>query len=114
MKNCTDYTFQKQFLSQYKSNMVSKLPSMIDTSSSSTTSASTPMVKFLPVVFSYSLSVKLDDSNSLLCRQQVSAAIHGHKLQRFLSVKGDPPLNYLISVDEVTGKKNPEYLDWEQ
>ena len=70
---------------------------------------SSSMAKFVPVVFTHSLSIKLDDNNFLFRKQQVGVAIWGHKLQKFILENENP-----IAVgDHVQGKINPEYLDWE-
>ncbi|KAK4840954.1 hypothetical protein QYF36_022262 [Acer negundo] len=72
-------------------------------------------IKFVPVSFKHSISVKLDNGNFLLWHQQVVAAIKGHKLQKFIldGLSSIPP-KFLSTADEVKGQVNGDFLDWEQ
>ncbi|KAL6338621.1 hypothetical protein AAG906_021336 [Vitis piasezkii] len=75
---------------------------------SSSLKSSPSIAKFVPVVFAYSLSIKLDDSNFLLWKWQVGVAIQGHKLQKFILENENPPERFLTTGDRVQGKINPE------
>ncbi|RVW15330.1 hypothetical protein CK203_085569 [Vitis vinifera] len=55
-----------------------------ENSFSSSLESSPFMAKFVLVVFARSLSIKLDDINFLLWKQQVGSAIRDHKLQKFI------------------------------
>ena len=75
---------------------------------------SSSMAKFVPVVFAHSLSIKLDDINFLLWKQQVGSAIRDHKLQKFILENENPPERFLTVGYHVQGRINPEYLNWKQ
>ena len=78
-------------------------------------SASVSVYRFVPVVFTHSLSMKLDNGNYLLWRQQVSAVIRCHKLQDFISDMVIRPLMFLTEADRAWNKLvNQEFLNWEQ
>ena len=85
-----------------------------ENSFSSSLESSPSMAKFVLVVFTHSLLIKLDDNNFLLWKQQVGVAIQGHKLKKFILESENPPERFLIARDHVQGKINPEYLNWEQ
>ncbi|KAL5744767.1 hypothetical protein ACOSP7_027634 [Xanthoceras sorbifolium] len=55
------------------------------------------------------LTVKLDNFNFLLWRQQVLAAIKGNRLSSFIDPAVQPPDRFNID-----GSVNEEFLDWEQ
>ncbi|KAL5789587.1 hypothetical protein ACOSQ2_004475 [Xanthoceras sorbifolium] len=55
------------------------------------------------------LTVKLDNSNFLLWRQQVLAAIKGNRLSSFIDPEVQSPDRFNID-----GSVNEEFLDWEQ
>ena len=85
-----------------------------ENSFSSSLESSPFMAKFVLVVFARSLSIKLDDINFLLWKQQVGSAIRDHKLQKFILENENPPERFLTARDCVQGKINPKYLDREQ
>lgn len=59
------------------------------------------------------LSVKLDNENYLLWKQQVMAAICGHNLLHYLEASSRPP-KYLTTQDEISGSINVDFNEWEQ
>lgn len=65
-------------------------------------------VKATPVTSKHSLSVKLNNENHLLRKQQVFAAIRGHKLMNFLESCLRPQQS-LSSQDEENGNVNVEF-----
>ncbi|PON50827.1 hypothetical protein PanWU01x14_220640 [Parasponia andersonii] len=62
------------------------------------------MARFNPVVFSHSLSIKLDGDNFLLRHQQFQAAIRGHRLHRYIDEACAPPLIFLSPEDNAHGR----------
>lgn len=54
--------------------------------------------------FTHPISIKLDDKNYLLWRQQVSVAIRGHDLQSFIQESNVVPKKYLTAEDEKMAK----------
>lgn len=66
------------------------------------------------IVFNRASSVKLDNENHILWKQQVIAAIRSHHLFHFLDGSRSNPLQYLSSQDRVSEQVNPAFLDWEQ
>ncbi|PON88107.1 hypothetical protein TorRG33x02_161330 [Trema orientale] len=89
---------------------------MVASSSSSSSSSlliSLPasMARFNPVIFSHSLSIKLDEDNFLLWRQQVQAAVRGHRLHRYINEACAPPLMFLSPEDRARGRVSQEFLD---
>lgn len=87
--------------------MVSELGDSTMASSIASTS------KTSPTIFKNVLSVKLNNENYLLWKQQVMAAIRGHNLLHFLEESSRPP-RHLSRNGEVSGDVNIEYLEWEQ
>ena len=81
-----------------------------ENSFSSSLESSPFMAKFVPVVFAHSLSIKLDDINFLLWKQQVGSSIRDHKLQKFILENENPPERFLTARDCVQGKINPSIL----
>ena len=78
-------------------------------------SASVSVYRFVPVVFTHSLSMKLDNGNYLLWRPQVSAVIRCQKLQDFILDMVIRPLMFLTEADRAWNKLvNQEFLNWEQ
>ena len=82
-----------------------------ENSFSSSLESSPSMAKFVLVVFTHSLLIKLDDNNFLLLKQEVGVAIQGHKLKKFILESENPPERFLTARDHVQGKINPEYLN---
>lgn len=66
--------------------------------------------KINPKWFKHVLSVKLNNENFLLWKQQV---IRGHNLMQYLESSAKPP-KYLSQEDDNTGNINPEFLEWDQ
>ncbi|KAL5781189.1 hypothetical protein ACOSP7_006218 [Xanthoceras sorbifolium] len=62
-----------------------------------------------PMSMKLALTVKLDNSNFLLWRQQVQAAVKGNRLFSFLDPEVSPPPKLSSN-----GSISEEYLDWEQ
>ncbi|KAL5750485.1 hypothetical protein ACOSP7_025088 [Xanthoceras sorbifolium] len=62
-----------------------------------------------PMSMKLALTVKLDNNNFLLWRQQVQAAVKGNRLFSFLDPEVSPPPKLSSS-----GSISEEYLDWEQ
>lgn len=87
--------------------MVSELGDSTMASSIASTS------KISPTIFKNVLSVKLNNENYILWKQQVMAAIRGHNLLHFLEESSRPP-RHLSRNGEVSGDVNTEYLEWEQ
>ena len=71
-------------------------------------SASSPTL----VSFTHSISVKLDDRNFLLWKQQVEAVIKAHRLQNFVMTQETPP-QFSSDYDFELGNVNESYLQWE-
>lgn len=65
------------------------------------------------MVFSHSLSIKLDDTNFLLWRQQVYVAIRNHKLGNFISKDFIPP-KFVTTENLNVRVLNPDFIDWDQ
>lgn len=65
------------------------------------------------ISFKHSLSVKLNNENYLLWKQQVLAAIRGHKLPHYLESSAIPA-KFLSTDDEHAGNVHTDYLEWEQ
>ena len=59
------------------------------------------------------MSVKLDDTNFYIWRQQVDGVIRSHKLSDFV-FKPAIPDRYLSDADRVSDTVNPAFLVWEQ
>ena len=64
--------------------------------------------------FDHSISVKLNEKNFLLWKQQILPCIRGRKLLRFLQGPAMVPPEFLTPEDEELGVVNQEFLDWEQ
>ena len=78
-------------------------------SSPSSSSTSSPLVSF-----SHKIGTKLDDSNFLLWRQQIVAAVRGHGLEKFLGGETLIPQSYLTDDDRIAERLNPEYVSWQK
>ena len=81
----------------------------IASSPSSSSTPSSPLVSF-----SHKIGTKLDDSNFLLWRQQIVAAVRGHGLEKFLGGETLVPESFLTDADRGAGKLNPEYVSWQK
>uniref|UniRef100_A0A803QAS1 Retrotransposon Copia-like N-terminal domain-containing protein n=1 Tax=Cannabis sativa TaxID=3483 RepID=A0A803QAS1_CANSA len=68
--------------------------------------------EFNPVYFNHNISIRLNDHNFLLWKQQVFAAIRGNRLQGFIQDRAPPP-QFLNDVDQASNTFNPDFLDWE-
>ncbi|KAF7834776.1 Retrovirus-related Pol polyprotein from transposon RE1 [Senna tora] len=66
------------------------------------------------VSFNHPISVKLDDKNFLLWRQQVYSAIQGHDLEGFVTGVDSVPEKYLTAEDRASKKLNPEHVSWKK
>ena len=70
--------------------------------------------RFLPVSFTHSFSVKLDNNNFLILKQQVVFAIKGYGLQRFVFFESAIPPRFLLKEDAQAGNVNKAFVEWEQ
>uniref|UniRef100_A0A803QDW0 GAG-pre-integrase domain-containing protein n=1 Tax=Cannabis sativa TaxID=3483 RepID=A0A803QDW0_CANSA len=64
-----------------------------------------------PVYFNHSISIRLNDHNFLLWKQQVLAAIRGNRLLKF--IKEPPPAEFLTEDDRAHNRVNQIFTDWE-
>lgn len=64
------------------------------------------------VTFHYPISVKLDEKNYLVWRQQVLAAIYCHELKKFIEESSERPQRYANVEDELAGKVSSEFISW--
>uniref|UniRef100_A0A803Q9W1 Integrase catalytic domain-containing protein n=1 Tax=Cannabis sativa TaxID=3483 RepID=A0A803Q9W1_CANSA len=64
-----------------------------------------------PVYFNHSISIRLNDHNFLLWKQQVLAAIKGNRLLKF--IKETPPAEFLTAEDRAMNRVNQAFVDWE-
>ncbi|KAM6582052.1 hypothetical protein CsatB_009054 [Cannabis sativa] len=67
--------------------------------------------EFSPIYFSHNLSIRLNDHNFLLWKQQVMAAIRGNRLYSYIT--NDHPPQFLTEQDQHSKTFDPSYLDWE-
>ncbi|RVW27670.1 Retrovirus-related Pol polyprotein from transposon TNT 1-94 [Vitis vinifera] len=70
--------------------------------------------QFVLISFNHSISIKLDQNNFLIWRQQVEVAIKGYKLSKFINGINTALPKFLSSMDETNGKINQNFSDWEQ
>lgn len=84
------------------------------TSSSSTSNTLISIQKANVVSFNHIVSIKLDEKNFLLWRQQVLATIKGHELQKYITKSCKIPKKFLSIEDETSGRINDEYAAWEK
>uniref|UniRef100_A0A803PCU8 Retrotransposon Copia-like N-terminal domain-containing protein n=1 Tax=Cannabis sativa TaxID=3483 RepID=A0A803PCU8_CANSA len=61
-----------------------------------------------PVFFNHTLSIKLNDHNYLLWRQQVLAAIRGNRMTNYIQENSAPP-QFLTDEDQEAYNVNPDY-----
>lgn len=66
-----------------------------------------------PIAFKHNLSMKLNNDNHLLWKQQIVAAVKGHNLMKYLE-SPNKPLKFLTIQDQDAGKINAEFVEWEQ
>uniref|UniRef100_A0A803QHI8 Reverse transcriptase Ty1/copia-type domain-containing protein n=1 Tax=Cannabis sativa TaxID=3483 RepID=A0A803QHI8_CANSA len=64
-----------------------------------------------PVYFNHSISIRLNDHNFLLWKQQVLAVIRGNRLLKF--IKEPPPAEFLTEDDRAHNRVNQIFTDWE-
>uniref|UniRef100_A0A803PR82 Retrotransposon Copia-like N-terminal domain-containing protein n=1 Tax=Cannabis sativa TaxID=3483 RepID=A0A803PR82_CANSA len=64
-----------------------------------------------PVYFNHNISIRLNDHNFLLWKQQGLAAIRGNRLLKF--IKEQPPAEFLIEEDRVQNRVNQIFINWE-
>jgi len=60
-----------------------------------------------PILFSYTVSEKLSDTNFLIWKQQIEPVIKAHRLHRFVVNPNIPP-QYTSLSDCDLGKENPD------
>uniref|UniRef100_A0A803NGJ8 Integrase catalytic domain-containing protein n=1 Tax=Cannabis sativa TaxID=3483 RepID=A0A803NGJ8_CANSA len=65
-----------------------------------------------PIMFSNNLSVRLNDHNYLLWKQQVLVAIRGNRLLQFIQ-DTTPPLKFLSDLDQASKNLNPAFVEWD-
>lgn len=71
--------------------------------------------RFVPISFSHSFLVKLDNSNFLIWGQQVISAIRGHCLQSFVfNGPSTIPPRFLSQGDAVLRRVSPEFQNWKR
>ena len=70
--------------------------------------------RFVPINFNHSLSVKLDNKNFLIWKQNIVSAIRGYGLQRFVFSDDEVLVQFLTREDARSGKATKEFLEWEQ
>ncbi|KAH6776917.1 hypothetical protein C2S51_008229 [Perilla frutescens var. frutescens] len=58
------------------------------------------------------ISIKLDDTNYLLWKQQVMAVIEGFGLEKFLVGEESPPKKFIPGTSSDDVIENPEYVSW--
>ena len=66
------------------------------------------------ISFNHSISIKPDQNNFLIWRQQVEVAIKGYKFSKFINGIDTALPKFLSSTNETSGKINPDFFDWEQ
>ncbi|KAF7802369.1 histone deacetylase [Senna tora] len=66
------------------------------------------------IAFNHNLSVKLDDKNYLLWRQQILAALEGHDLEKYVAGSRFVPPKFDTEGDREAGKLNLSYLKWKK
>ncbi|KAK6131035.1 hypothetical protein DH2020_035223 [Rehmannia glutinosa] len=80
-------------------------------SSSSTSSISSTSSQALQPL-SQLITVKLNEGNYLLWKQQITAAVKGYGLEGFLTGEKQEPEKFLPESSTTTGIINPEYVNW--
>lgn len=65
------------------------------------------------VKLSHLISVKLDEKNFKLWKQQIDGVVRGHRLQRFITVPAVPP-RFISNSGPTHTVESDAYLDWEQ
>ncbi|RVW84028.1 hypothetical protein CK203_040597 [Vitis vinifera] len=70
--------------------------------------------RFVPINFNHSLSVKLDNKNFLIWKQQIVSMIRGYGLQKFVFSDDEVLVQFLTREDVRSGKETKEFLEWEQ
>ncbi|KAF7824348.1 Retrovirus-related Pol polyprotein from transposon TNT 1-94 [Senna tora] len=66
------------------------------------------------ITFNHNLSVKLDDKNYLLWRQQILAALEGHDLEKYVTGSRFVPPKFDTEGDRDAGKLSLNYLKWKK
>lgn len=96
--------------------MVSELsPMTMHTRSPCFSSSSLPMTGKTNVIsFNQPISVKLDDKNFLLWKQQILYAISGHELEKFIEGPNSWPQKYDSSEKEAAGEVSDEFKRWKK
>ncbi|RVW54053.1 Retrovirus-related Pol polyprotein from transposon RE1 [Vitis vinifera] len=70
--------------------------------------------RFVPINFNHSLSVKLDNKNFLIWKQNIVSAIRGYGLQRFVFSDDEVLVQFLTRENARSGKATKELIEWEQ
>ena len=72
--------------------------------------ATTSAMKAAPVAFPHSVSIKLDNKNHLIWKQQMITIICVHKLMHFLDGSKPIPTCFFTEQDQRKGIVNPDFL----
>lgn len=62
------------------------------------------------VTFHHPMSIKLDEKNYLVWRQQTLAVIYGHELEKFINEDTERSHKFASTEDELAGKISDDYL----
>ena len=99
------YSLVSNMVSEHSTSAMEKFQQTLESSSSS---------HFVPISFSHSTSIKLENHNFLIWRKQIFSSIRGHNLQHFVTRIHDPPLKFQSSENWYRGIVNQDFIDWEQ
>ncbi|KAF7809961.1 Retrovirus-related Pol polyprotein from transposon TNT 1-94 [Senna tora] len=96
--------------------MAEKITSVILETPQSASSSSVPLVEKEKnaISFNHNLSVKLDEKNYLLWRQQILAALEGHDLEMYVAGSKFIPPRFDTNEDKAAGKLSLSYLKWKK
>lgn len=82
----------------------------MDSRSQSLSSSSLPTVgKTYVISFNQPISIKLDDKNFLIWKQQVLSAIYGHELEKFIEGADSWPQKFESAAKEAQGEVSAKY-----
>lgn len=83
---------------------------MVDSQSSTMVDSS--FVKITLVTFNHLVSMKLNNENHLIWKQQIIATVCGHNVMHFLDESKPVPAQFLSEQDKRNGKVNLEFSAW--
>lgn len=78
---------------------------------SNTTIISNPSINTPIQPHNHPISIKLNESNYLIWKQQVLTTVRGYGLEAFLTGESKPPPEYIVDGDTQETRINPEYLN---